>query len=203
MIPKSLLSAGLIGIIIINAINPIQGAEEFASLNIVQAKKLGIQYKAEAEALRAQLAAHTHSGEGAGSGSGVLAPVSGHAGPGDHGAIAPDTDTAALAACVAGNNTPYITLAKAKLKANVATAISDATPNKADLVRDLSTAIDAITHASLSVPAPANGEVLTLAATKAAVDSAMLKAVNAAIDRLVRAGAPTIKTALAKVFAGG
>jgi hypothetical protein len=122
-------------------------------------------------------------------------------------------ESAALAQCItSGDNTPYINLAKAKIKEILANdapgaVISAATPNKATLLQQLNVFIDTLnSNAALGLganaPVPGNDNAHLVSARKAAIDVAMVQKVNAKMDELVGAGAQPIKDALMAVFAG-
>ena len=121
-------------------------------------------------------------------------------------------ESAALAQCItSGDNTPYINLAKAKIKEILANdapgAVIPASADKAVLIGQLNAFIDTlISNAALGLtpnaPAPGNDNAHLVSARKAAIDVAMVQKVNEKMDELVGAGAQPIKEALMAVFAG-
>jgi hypothetical protein len=162
--------------------------------NPVALKRLLNEVLHERDDLRAQLA-------GGGGGAGPALP----------------SEIRALVQCAtSGDNTPYINLAKAKIKEILASdapgaVISAATPNKAALLQQLNAFIDTLNNGNLGVAIPGAGagganpaanEVKTLNALKCAIDVAMVQKVNAKMDELGVAGAQPIKEALLAVFAG-
>ena len=163
---------------------------EFTPMNATQAKMRGSYYKAELEKAQA--------------GGGAGGPAA--------------AESAALAQCItSGDNTPYINLAKAKIKEILANdapgaVISAATPNKATLLQQLNVFIDTLnSNAALglaqNVAAPGNDNAHLVSARKAAIDVAMVQKVNEEMDRLATTGMAiankeAIQRALMAVFAG-